>query len=1288
MDRAEENPREQLELRIRIAWGDGMRQWHGSVRLSSGNFSQLVPRGLQADSVAASYLHQGELMIRQPTPRHHDAVDVTLRAPRTAELEIELASGGEISAGSRKPGLIRIPVSELVNNTVEKVIDPRGTHRLLISRVPGDRLRVDFIRVPPDEIRHAPPGLTPSLVCRQGELLRLSITPHETGLQPSAYHRCMVKLRRAGSEDVLFEVSPEMVGERTGVGARISEVLIPLDHPAGVYDVTIRVYQRKFSRHPLTVPLLKLFDTLKLERTIQLVILSDTRQASSEGTWNQLFQFDPANRSWWQWMKSLPQVKAIPGLGQKPMDNGSSTIVTHRDQQWTELAPGGWQAFPLPLDYPGQLHELEIEVPNDKQQTLGISIIELSGSGKVIPFGIDSGIDIPSTRWIREFKPQHHRLLFWPRTEGPLLMLTNNQADKPAIFGKITLRHREGGWSPSPAPQGGRRVVAYYDKPLFPENFGAVENTDPASSPGLTGWTKFYQGGERLVRYLPHAGYNAAIIPARCDGGTLYPSRLAPGTSKYESGAYFSSGQDPVRKDVLEMLFCQFDREGLELIPAIQFNVPLPKLEQQIRDDPSRARGIRLEGRASIPWTRIHPPVAGLAAYYNPVDSRVQDAMREVAREITRRYGHHASFGGLAIQMTSNGYTQLPGDEAGIDRQTLSRFVEEVTDGNPPTAPVDPTTSAWRERWRTWRCRQLVQLYQGIAKDIQSERADARLYLCPSDLLNHPRVISELRPRLPQSGTLSEALQTLGINPALLASQPGLVWLEPSWTAPVSDIHQQAMQLVMQGTAQTSETGAAPGPGGAQLFHPPQVRRLPDFDPPSPLGARNATTLLVATIPAAGNAARRCFVQALAKRDMQVLVDGGWSLPLGQEQATRQLFQTFGQLPAGPFKEGPSLQPVLVRQRRHANGSFIYLLNTAPWPVEATLEITLPGTTLPRPLDGRTGSSFERNGQQIRWRVKLEPYDLHAARLPSPRFSIDQLKISFDKQVRQDLQREIHDINYLAKLLDRRKPVALLTNPSFELIRDIAVPDNTRRHWVGLVPVGWVSNSIPDANTDIVELPDSIEGKRSLAMYRGPRSSGPLWIRSAPFPPPRSGRIAVSVWLRVSDEDQQPALRIAIEGKLDGKVYYRPRTVGRIERGQSRARVRKIGSTWTEFLLLVDDLPVDGLTELRVGFDLMSEGQVWIDNIQIYDTWFQQSEQRELLRSIALAYSHQTSGQVSDCEQFLQGYWPRYLRQFVSRNEPRVAEAPPAAIQPSSIQATLEELWKRYEPRRSFPFYR
>ncbi len=47
------------------------------------------------------------------------------------------------------------------------------------------------------------------------------------------------------------------------------------------------------------------------------------------------------------------------------------------------------------------------------------------------------------------------------------------------------------------------------------------------------------------------------------DGSTIYPSRLLEPTPRYDTGVYFASGQDPYRKDVLELLFRLFDREGL-----------------------------------------------------------------------------------------------------------------------------------------------------------------------------------------------------------------------------------------------------------------------------------------------------------------------------------------------------------------------------------------------------------------------------------------------------------------------------------------------------------------------------------------------------------------------------------------------------------------------------------------------------------------------------------------------------------------------------------------------------
>ena len=44
--------------------------------------------------------------------------------------------------------------------------------------------------------------------------------------------------------------------------------------------------------------------------------------------------------------------------------------------------------------------------------------------------------------------------------------------------------------------------------------------------------------------------------------------------------------------------------------------------------------------------------------------------------------------------------------------------------------------------------------------------------------------------------------------------------------------------------------------------------------------------------------------------------------------------------------------------------------------------------------------------------------------------------------------------------------------------------------------------------------------------------------------PARTGRITMSVWLRVADAARQPNLRLAVEGKLVGRDYYRYAVIG------------------------------------------------------------------------------------------------------------------------------------------------
>ena len=86
-------------------------------------------------------------------------------------------------------------------------------------------------------------------------------------------------------------------------------------------------------------------------------------------------------------------------------------------------------------------------------------------------------------------------------------------------------------------------------------------------------------------------------------------------------------------------------------------------------------------------------------------------------------------------------------------------------------------------------------------------------------------------------------------------------------------------------------------------------------------------------------------------------------------------------------------------------------------------------------------------------------------------------------------------------------------------------------------------------------------------------------------------------------------------------------------------------------MVRIDDLPTRGLTDLRVAIDLMGPGDVWIDDVQVFDRWFDKTERNELLKKIALANFYLGKGEVAQCEQVLRGYWPEFLRRYVPIDE-------------------------------------
>ncbi len=100
--------------------------------------------------------------------------------------------------------------------------------------------------------------------------------------------------------------------------------------------------------------------------------------------------------------------------------------------------------------------------------------------------------------------------------------------------------------------------------------------------------------------------------------------------------------------------------------------------------------------------------------------------------------------------------------------------------------------------------------------------------------------------------------------------------------------------------------------------------------------------------------------------------------------------------------------------------------------------------------------------------------------------------------------------------------------------------------------------------------------------------------------------------------------------------------------GLGRPPAQQIQQEWSQFLLQVDDLPVTGMDNLRVRFDLMGPGRVWIDDVQLFDLYFNsENETAQLKKIVALADFQLQSGKLGDCLRELDGYWPRYLAAYV-----------------------------------------
>ncbi|MBX9790330.1 MAG: family 10 glycosylhydrolase [Pirellulales bacterium] len=1228
------------EFRVRLAWGGGQPlSLSGTVRLSQGELAEPRALGIEVDEPGSMWLDGGQLGIEPRRTRTFDGVDLTVRAPLDAKLLVSLAD-----AQTETRIDFDVPLSELLREPAARDLDSTG-NRMVLRRAPGDLLHVRL--------------LEPALVYRPGETVAIEVEPRLFGAEATGRARVRLQLRDAQARN-LWTSDAEVSLDAEGGVAAPTAFECPLPESEGVYDL-------EFELSTARVALAPVLKQVVASRRVQVVVIAEhlPEPAGNSAAPTLVSSLDPAHP---RWRERIAQVPGLTALRRGPWGTPEARILEHPLGVLLELpaaaAPGGpsWQAYPLQISEPGQPHVIEVDFAGDVPQSVGLSVVEPSAAGGTSHIGLDSGF-FTVTESPAGDKLLTHRLLCWPRTETPLLLVTNRSAAASAVYGTIRVRAYTSrldvalAEDRSPARAGApRRLLAgYLDRPLFAENFGAAETLDPPSGRSLDDWNTFYQGGTRLADYLRHEGFNAALVSVWADASAVYPSALLEATPRYDTGTFFSSGQDPVRKDVLELLFRLFDRANLTLVPTLHFTAPLPQLEALRRRGGRDAVGLELvdrDGRRA----RTQPSAAGRQGPgYNALDPRVQTAMLEVVGELVDRYAAHPSFGGLAVALSADGCAQLPGLDWGYDDATISRFeqatgLELTARGTQRFAQRAALLNGQhRQTWVDWRVAMISDFYRRAERRVASAHPGARVYLASIDPLGSDELQAELRPTLPPRKSIEEALREAGIDPDLGAKIPGVVLLRPNYLEPPGSVARQAIALRVNEAADLDRRVRAASIPGSLFFHPPQRLRLTPTVERTPLGERPLQ--LVSQLVPAGAANRRRFVHSVAALDAQVMCDGGWLLGLGQESALSEVIATYRRLPAVSFKTVPvDSQPVTVRTAVAGGRTYLYLANDSPWPVDVRLDLA---TAAPCPLQDlaqrRQLAAVENAGPQASWPVELEPWDLIAVSLPGETTSVRDVRVDVPDAARAELEARLARLQARAIALAEQPALDALENPSFEMP---AAADGTISGWE-IDPRGGVATQAdtvaPDERGQVVRL-HSAGGTGTV-------------LRSAPLTLPDTGRLGIWVRLRTTEGSPEPHVRLAVEGRDRGRAYYRYAVVGH---GES---VVRLSPSWQQFYAQFDDLPLSGLDDLRVRFELRGPGEVWLDDVALYALQFADNERVELFKIITSAQLKLQNGAWTDCLRLLDSYWPRYLEANVVLSEAQLAERTAQRPRPSAPAA-------------------
>jgi hypothetical protein len=1252
---------ENQNLRFRISWGGGLPQtWAGTVTVVNGELSDPTPLGLEAEANATIEKSGNVLNVHQWSKTTYGGFDVTLTGTSETRVILDLSSVEQPASRYEQT----LSLKQLLSGVIAGEIDSIG-NRCSIARVPGDELGVSFPR------QH--------LVFASEEEFEFSIAPNRTPFLSRGV-TCRIKMVSANPAGIVGGrslISKSLSYQTNSIGSAPPQpVKVTLPLKEGVYNIEIELEQQRYQAS---------FSSRKppVSRSIQVLVLSSESAKSNQKAWESIYSTDllgkaEANSPWSQ-LAQLANLKHPKIFG-----NNRYTPVQVKGREMGELAPGGWQAIPVTVGELGQPHIIEIEYLAEEETAIGVSFLQPDANGQVPNYGFDSGVHIEKSLMPRSkngIQSRRLSLTVWPETSSPYLLIANRHQTDKAVIGTVEIKagpdRLPSNGNPMPPKKANRKVMAFYEMPLFSENFGVSEKIDPLVSEPLDDWQVFHEGATRFIEYLKANGYGGAFVTVASDGSSIYPSELLLPSPKHDTGVFFTNGQDPIRKDVLEMLFRMFEREGLVLVPTLALSGPLPEVETGRRRDgtDSDFDMYDLNGkRREFSKSNNRLPI------YNPLNPLVQRSVRRIVSELSNRYRSYQAFEGVSIICRPDTYTLLPGRHWGYDSLTIQRFIQAQPDLS--GVPKDWSEmqgillGTHRDQWIQWRAAQMRHWYQDLADEVRRAKPTGKLYLAPVDLYRNDETASAFSPSLHVNPDFKKIMLFMGFDDQLSAvaasqeNQGELILLKPHRVAPGQSLASQRVDSNVENSSQAKQFFSNLNYSGDIFTNRSTWAHFAQLEEQVPFGEQQSPLMRLQPMSQGNGLSRQRFLQSIKNRDSRMLVDGGVTLTFGQESELQELITVFARLPDVPFKDvlserfpKPELGHLAVRQLEFENETYFYVANASPWPNRVRLSLngktspvekiesfsdsrfdvvrvprasTLPGSAAADKSTNNSEAGIEDLNSQVTFEIPA--YGLLGGKMASGA-KVTDFDFALPEAADNALQRHVFTLKSKLTKSANPQPLGVLENNGFEF-------DGQSNF------IGW--STIPQAKgyVELINHPESsdrsvTQGVASLRLTGGDDLT--VWVRSNKFEVTETGRVSISVWLKTEDPARQPPLRLALDGQSEGVSYYRFGSVGSLS---PDPKANQIESRWKRFAVHFDDLPSEGLTDVRIGFDLMGPGQVSIDNVQVFDRWFDENDVKAMTQMLA-----STAPLLSDpigyerCRQLLTSYWPQFLDRFIALQE-------------------------------------